>query len=162
MLAKGTFIYICNRKLHQKIKRNLTSCLSLQKTRTVARSWKIQISRNSVELKWKKEGNCKLMWWLQEYPCSSKRIINWLRQWETKAVGSGNISVEGHTPAAFQSHVQTKTGYLPTLAFSHLSPGQSKYPLLWEQAGTWSPERWQYDFIPVRQPTSAALMILHL
>lgn len=38
----------------------------------------------------------------------SKRIINWLRQWETKAVGSGNISVEGHTPAAFQSHVQTK------------------------------------------------------
>lgn len=37
-----------------------------------------------------------------------------MRPCETKAERPENIFVEGHTPAAFQSHVQTKTGYFPT------------------------------------------------
>ena len=43
---------------------------------------------------------------------------NQLRPWETKTVGPGSIFVEWYTPAAFQSHVQTKTGYFPTPALS--------------------------------------------
>lgn len=41
-----------------------------------------------------------------------------MQPWETKTVEPGNIFVEGHTPAAFQSRVQTKTGYFPMPAFS--------------------------------------------
>lgn len=43
---------------------------------------------------------------------------NQWRPWETKAVGPGNICVEGPTPAAFQFHVQTKPGYFPSPTFS--------------------------------------------
>lgn len=43
---------------------------------------------------------------------------NHLRPCESKAERPGNIFVEGHTPAAFQPHVQTKAGYFPTPASS--------------------------------------------